>query len=121
MNGKRAKIIKYSAKNLLGSIGVSPEEGVGQYRQAMNCHSVEPIIIDNKIMRDPDGQTLMKPKLNPGTVHSEDKHRLFYQFLKRLYKNDRYAYDQALTHVAVELRKEYHKKQAKELAKVMEA
>ena len=102
---------------MLLSLGVSPAEGHGKYRQAKNCHTLEPLVIENKIMRNADGTTVMIPSQTYGTVHSEDRLRLFYRWLKKIYKNPRVDTDTVLGSVAAMLRKQYHDEQKEALAK----
>ena len=117
MRGKRAKEIMLRSRNLLLSLGVSPAEGYGKYRQAKNCHTFKPLVIDNKIIRNDDGTTVMIPSLTYGTVHSEDRLRLFYRWLKKIYKDPRVDTDTVLGSVAGMLRKQYHDEQKASLAK----
>jgi len=73
-------------------------------------------VIDNKIMRHPNGNPIMRPKLTHGTVHSEDKLRLFYKWLKKIYKDPSVDTDTVLGSVAAMLRKQYHEEQKASLA-----
>ena len=68
-------------------------------------------------MRNADGTTVMIPSQTYGTVHSEDRLRLFYRWLKKIYKNPRVDTDTVLGSVAAMLRKQYHDEQKESLAK----
>lgn len=88
MNQKKAKQIRRRTRELMLSLGMSLGEGHNEYEQVKNCTSWERANNpDGTIMRDQDGEPLMMLKKNPGTVQLKWRYRLFYKFLKKMYKH----------------------------------
>ena len=121
MNGKKAKDIRRKSRNLLLSLGIDLAEGKDEYNQAINCKSAEAVVIDNKILRDPDGMPMMKPTLVGGTVHSLWKWKLFYKWLKKIYKDKNVDTDTVLADTATMMRKQWHADQKEALRKAEES
>ena len=87
MNGRKAKELRKKAAELMWSLGVSLSEGHREYKQAENCKAWGPAMNpDGTRMKGVDGVGMMKQKLNPGSVYSQWKWRVFYRFLKKTYK-----------------------------------
>ena len=87
MNSKRAKLIRKRAAELLTSLGIPLGEGHGDYEQINNCVSWQPAIAkDGTRIVDHDGVQLLKPVKNPGTITHKWKYKIFYKWLKKLYK-----------------------------------
>lgn len=87
MNGKRAKLIRKRTAELLTSIGIPLGEGHGDYKQINNCVSWEVATDpDGKILRDPDGIQLLRPTKTPGTITHKWKYKVFYKWLKKMWK-----------------------------------
>jgi hypothetical protein len=87
MRGKKAKIIRKRASDLLTAMGVGWGEGHGEYKYLPNRTSWEPASMpDGSIMTDQDGVRLLRPVKVEGTRIMQWKHRVFYKWLKKLYK-----------------------------------
>jgi hypothetical protein len=87
VNGKKAKELRKKASELILSLGMSLSEGNREYKQAMNCRGWDfATNKDGSRMYDTDGVALLKPVANPGTLRSEWHYKVFYKFLKNLYK-----------------------------------
>lgn len=88
MNTKQSKRLKKRAAELIKALGV--ESFDDEYEQIKNCVSWERAENpDGSLMRDEQGGTLLRPVRNPGTIQLKNSTRLFYKFLKRLYKADK--------------------------------
>jgi len=88
MNGKKAKRIRRMAKALLKAHGVNPNEGKNEYNQAMNTTAWANFIDPETgvLAKDPDGNLLLKPKRNPGTVTHAHKETVAYRRMKKIIK-----------------------------------
>jgi len=87
MNGKRAKAIAKRTREFLLALNISLGEGYNEYHQDDNCMSWELAKgRDGRLLKDPTGYYLRKPVMNPGTIRTKWKFRLFYRWLKRMYK-----------------------------------
>lgn len=116
MNGKRAKAIRKRTKELLTALNVDLNNGNGEYEQVNNCISWEPAKDkDGKNLKDPDGVYLLAPMKNPGTITCKWKYRLFYKWLKKLYKKGDMEAQEIINATTYEL---LNKMKAKELKNV---
>lgn len=87
MNGKRAKAIRKRSADFLSALGIGLGEGYGEYEQLRNCVSWEfAKSPDGNFMKSPEGDYYRKPVLVDGTIKHKWKFKLFYKWLKRLYK-----------------------------------
>lgn len=87
MNPKKAKQLRKKVRELMLSLNISPGEGYGKYEAIKNRTEWQPALgKDGERMLDIDGVPLLKPVKVGGTLQSQWKFKLFYKFLKKLYK-----------------------------------
>ena len=80
MNSKTTKRLKARATQILLALDVHPSEGYNKYKQAINCRSTEQKYLEAI------KQHVTVPAKGPGTVYNEYTLRVFFKFLKRIYK-----------------------------------
>ena len=80
MNSKTTKRLKARARQILLALDVDPSEGYNQYKQAINCRTTEQKYLEAI------KQHITVPAKGPGTVYNEHTFKVFFKFLKRIYK-----------------------------------
>ena len=87
MSQKKTKHLRKKAAQLMRSLSISPGDGHNEYKYIQNRTDWVPAIgNDGKRMVDQDGVPLIQSVKVDGTVQSQWKYKLFYKFLKKLYK-----------------------------------
>jgi hypothetical protein len=80
MNGKTAKKLEQRARQILLALNKNPSEGCNKYKQAINCRTTEQKYVEAI------KQHVTVPTKGPGTVYNEWTFKIFYKFLKKIYK-----------------------------------
>ena len=80
MNSKTMKRLKARARQILLALDVDPSEGYNQYKQAINCRTTEQKYLEAI------KQHVTVPTKGPGTVYNEHTFKVFFKFLKKIYK-----------------------------------